>query len=214
MREVLRHPTSDAACLPGTQCLARWAVAQRYLAAVTGHRMKLLFDFFPIILFFVAYKLTNIYTATAIAIVSSLALIAWVAFRHRKVDPLQWVSLIVIVVLGGATLVLHDDLFIKWKPTVAYWLFAVALGVSRFGFGKDLLKTTMGKELKLPEPVWTQLTLAWVVFFALLGVVNLVILYHFSTDVWVNFKLFGGIGCMVVFVIAQSLWLARYLKEE
>ena len=173
--------------------------------------MKLLFDFFPIILFFVAYKLTNIYTATAIAIVASLALIAWVAFRHRKVDPLQWVSLIVIVVLGGATLVLHDDLFIKWKPTVAYWLFAVALGVSRFGFGKDLLKTTMGKELKLPEPVWTQLTIAWVVFFALLGVVNLVILYHFSTDVWVNFKLFG---CMVVFVIAQSLWLARYLKEE
>jgi intracellular septation protein len=187
---------------------------RQYLAAVTGHCMKLLFDFFPIILFFVAYKLTNIYTATAIAIVASLALIAWVAFRHRKVDPLQWVSLIVIVVLGGATLVLHDDLFIKWKPTVAYWLFAIALGVSRFGFGKDLLKTTMGKELKLPEPVWTQLTIAWVIFFALLGVVNLVILYHFSTDVWVNFKLFGGIGCMVVFVIAQSLWLARYLKEE
>ncbi|RKP54752.1 septation protein A [Pararobbsia silviterrae] len=176
--------------------------------------MKLLFDFFPIILFFVAYKLTNIYTATAIAIVASLALIGWVAFRHRKVDPLQWVSLIVIVVLGGATLVLHDDVFIKWKPTVAYWLFAIALGVSRFGFGKDLLKTTMGKELVLPEPVWTQLTIAWVAFFALLGVVNLVILYHFSTDVWVNFKLFGGIGCMVVFIIAQSFWLARYLKEE
>ncbi|HEX3636939.1 MAG TPA: septation protein A, partial [Paraburkholderia sp.] len=123
--------------------------------------MKFLFDLFPILLFFVAFKIWGIYTATAVAIVATLVQIAWVAFRHRKVDPMLWVSLGVVVVFGGATLVLHNDTFIKWKPTALYWLFAGALIVSQAGFGKNLIEAMMGKQIVLPHRIWGQLNLAW-----------------------------------------------------
>jgi intracellular septation protein len=166
--------------------------------------MKFLFDLFPIILFFVAFKVWGIYTATAVAIAATLLQIAWVAFRHRKVDPMLWVSLGVVVVFGGATLVLHNDTFIKWKPTALYWLFAVALIVAQLGFRKNLIEAMMGKQIVLPHRV----------FFGLRGIVNLFVAYHFTTDQWVNFKLFGATGCLVVFIVAQSFWLAKYMKED
>lgn len=176
--------------------------------------MKFLFDLFPILLFFVAFKIWGIYTATAVAIVATLVQIAWVAFRHRKVDPMLWVSLGVVVVFGGATLVLHNDTFIKWKPTALYWLFAGALIVSQFAFGKNLIEAMMGKQIVLPHRVWGQLNLAWAVFFAILGVVNLFVAFNYTTNQWVNFKLFGATGCLLVFIVAQSLWLAKYMKED
>jgi intracellular septation protein len=176
--------------------------------------MKFLFDLFPIILFFVAFKVWGIYTATAVAIAATLVQIAWVAFRHRKVDPMLWVSLGVVVVFGGATLVLHNDTFIKWKPTALYWLFAFALIVAQIGFKKNLIEAMMGKQIVLPHRVWGQLNLAWAVFFALLGIVNLFVAYNFTTDQWVNFKLFGATGCLVVFIVLQSFWLAKYMKED
>jgi intracellular septation protein len=176
--------------------------------------MKFLFDLFPILLFFVAFKIWGIYTATAVAIVATLVQIAWVAFRHRKVDPMLWVSLGVVVVFGGATLVLHNDTFIKWKPTALYWLFAGALIVSQVGFGKNLIEAMMGKQIVLPHRVWGQLNLAWAVFFAILGVVNLFVAFNYTTDQWVNFKLFGATGCLLVFIVGQSLWLAKYMKED
>ena len=176
--------------------------------------MKFLFDLFPILLFFVAFKIWGIYTATAVAIVATLVQIAWVAFRHRKVDPMLWVSLGVVVVFGGATLVLHNDTFIKWKPTALYWLFAGALIVSQGIFNKNLIEAMMGKQIVLPHRVWGQLNLAWAVFFAILGVVNLFVAYNYTTDQWVNFKLFGATGCLLVFIVAQSLWLAKYMKED
>lgn len=183
--------------------------------------MKFLFDLFPVILFFVVFKVANsldhanaIYYATAVAIAATLLQIAWMAFRHRRVDPMMWVSLGIIVVFGGATLVLHNETFIKWKPTALYWLFAGALLVSQYAFGKNLIEAMMSKQITLPPRVWSQLSVAWALFFVLLGVLNLVVAYHFNTDQWVNFKLFGSTGCMIVFILAQSLWLAKYLKED
>jgi intracellular septation protein len=176
--------------------------------------MKFLFDLFPIILFFVAFKLWGIYTATAVAIVATLVQIAWVAFRHRKVDPMLWLSLGIVVVFGGATLVLHDETFIKWKPTVLYWAFALALLGAQLGFNKNLIEAMMGKQITLPHRIWTQLNLIWAIFFVLLGLVNLFVAFHFSTDAWVDFKLFGATGILVVFIVGQSLWLSRYIKEE
>ena len=176
--------------------------------------MKFLFDLFPIILFFGAFKVWGIFTATAVAIVATLVQIAWVAFRHRKVDPMLWLSLGIVVVFGGATLVLHDETFIKWKPTVLYWAFSVVLCVSQVVFGKNLIEAMMGKQITLPPRIWTQLNFVWSIFFALLGILNLFVAYHFSTDAWVDFKLFGATGILVVFIVGQSLWLSRYMKEE
>ncbi|NIE68122.1 septation protein A [Burkholderia sp. Ax-1719] len=176
--------------------------------------MKFLFDLFPIILFFVAFKVWGIYTATTVAIVATLVQIAWVAFRHRKVDPMLWLSLGIVVVFGGATLILHDETFIKWKPTVLYWAFSVVLLVSQVAFGKNLIEAMMGKQISLPQRVWTQLNFVWSVFFALLGILNLFVAFHFSTDAWVDFKLFGATGILVVFIVGQSLWLSRHMKEE
>jgi intracellular septation protein len=176
--------------------------------------MKFLFDLFPIILFFVAFKIWGIFTATAVAIVATLVQIAWVAFRHRKVDPMLWVSLGVVTVFGGATLVLHNDTFIKWKPTVLYWAFSVALVVSQMAFNKNLIEAMMGKQITLPHAIWSKLSLIWAAFFVLLGLVNLFVAYHYTTDQWVNFKLFGATGCLLVFIVGQSLWLSKYMKEE
>lgn len=175
--------------------------------------MKFLFDLFPVILFFVAFKIGGIYVATGVAIAATVCQIAWVAYRHRRVDPMLWVSFAIVVVFGGATLILHDETFIKWKPTVLYWAFAIALGVAHL-IGKNPIEAMMKKQMTLPPPIWRQLNIAWAIFFVILGVLNLVIAFHFSTDVWVNFKLFGGTALMVVFVIAQSLWLSRYMKNE
>ncbi|QGZ61507.1 septation protein A [Paraburkholderia acidisoli] len=176
--------------------------------------MKFLFDLFPIILFFVAFKVWGIFTATAVAIVATLLQIAWVAFRHRKVDPMLWLSLGIVVVFGGATLMLHDETFIKWKPTVLYWAFSIVLLVSQLAFGKNLIEAMMGKQISLPTRIWTQLNFVWSIFFALLGILNLFVAFHFSTDAWVDFKLFGATGILVVFIVGQSLWLSRYMKEE
>lgn len=192
----------------------RVAPVFRALFADSRPIMKFLFDLFPIILFFVAFKVWGIYTATTVAIVATLVQIAWVAFRHRKVDPMLWLSLGIVVVFGGATLILHDETFIKWKPTVLYWAFSVVLLVSQVAFGKNLIEAMMGKQISLPQRVWTQLNLVWSVFFALLGILNLFVAFHFSTDAWVDFKLFGATGILVVFIVGQSLWLSRHMKEE
>lgn len=175
--------------------------------------MKFFFDLFPIILFFAAYKFYGIYTATAVAIAATVAQIAWVWLRHRKVDTMLWVSLVLIGVFGGATLVLHDPLFIKWKPTVLYWLFAVVLLVSELAFGKNLIAAMMKAQLELPQPVWRKLNLSWSGFFGGMGGLNLYVAYNYSEPTWVNFKLFGFLGIMFVFVLLQGLMLAKYVEE-
>jgi intracellular septation protein len=176
--------------------------------------MKFLFDIFPVVLFFVAFKLYGIYVATAVAMAASFVQIGWVWLRHRKIDNMLWVSLGVIVVFGGATLVLQDETFIKWKPTVLYWLFGATLAVAALVFKKNLIRTMMEKQVTLPDPVWSRLQASWIAFFMLMGALNLFVAYNYSTDAWVNFKLFGGIGLMLVFVVLQALMLAKYIEHE
>ena len=175
--------------------------------------MKLLIDFFPIILFFAAFKAWGIYAATAVAIVATIVQIAYLRFKTGKVETMQWVSLGVIVVFGGATLLAHDENFIKWKPTVLYWLMGGALLVGLVLFKKNFIKSLMGAQMQLPDSVWNTLNWAWTGFFAVMGVLNLWVAFNFDTDTWVNFKMFGGIGLMLAFVVGQALYLGRYLKE-
>ena len=176
--------------------------------------MKFLFDIFPVVLFFVAFKLYDIYVATAVAIAATVVQIAWVWLRHRKVDKMLWVSFGVIVVFGGATLILQDETFIKWKPTVLYWLFAGALAIAELGFKKNLIRAMMESQMALPEPVWGRLLASWIGFSTVMGAINLAVAFNFSTETWVNFKLFGGIGLMLAFVVLQALMLARYVEQK
>ena len=176
--------------------------------------MKLLLDFFPIILFFVAFKVAGIYVATAVAIVATIAQIAWIRWRTGRVETMQWLSLGVIVVFGGATLLAHSETFIKWKPTVLYWLMGGALIAGPLFFGRNFLKSLLGSQVSLHEAGWRVMNWSWSAFFAAMGAINLWVAYTFDTDTWVNFKLFGGIGLMLVFVLAQGLYLARYMKSD
>ncbi|MGE0314956.1 MAG: septation protein A [Lautropia sp.] len=173
---------------------------------------KLLFDLFPIILFFAAFKFFDIYVATGVAIAATIGQIAWLKLRNRKVDTMQWISLVVIVVFGGLTLFLHDETFIKWKPTILYWAFGATILGARL-FGRNLIRTLMGQQIALPDAVWDRLALAWIAFFGAMGALNLWVAYGFSTDQWVNFKLFGTLGLTVVFILAQGVYLSRHVKE-
>lgn len=175
--------------------------------------MKFLFDLFPVILFFVAFKLTDIYVATGVAIAATFAQVAWLRLRRRRVDPMLWASLAIIVLFGGATLLLRDETFIKWKPTVLYWLFALVLAGSTLLFRKNLLRAMLKSQVVLPEPVWARLNWSWAGFFAAMGAANIYVAYSFPTDFWVNFKLFGGVGLMLLFVIAQAFFLSKYIEE-
>lgn len=175
--------------------------------------MKFLFDMLPVILFFVVFKVWGIYEATAVAIAATFIQIGWVWFKHKKVEPMHWVSLGVITVFGGATLLLQNETFIKWKPTVLYWLFAGALAGGLL-FRKNLIRSMMEKQMTLPDAVWTRLLWSWIAFFVFMGVLNLAVAFNFSTDTWVNFKLFGGMGLMLLFVLGQALMLAKHIEEK
>jgi intracellular septation protein len=176
--------------------------------------MKLLFDLFPVILFFAAFKFSGIYVATAVAIAATVAQIIWTKYRHGKVDVMLWVSFAIIAIFGGATLLLHDETFIKWKPTVLYWLFSVTLLISNVWFDKNLMRALLQEKMALPLHAWNRLNLSWSLFFAVLGFINLYVAFNYSTESWVNFKLFGFTGLMLVFILAQGAWLAKYVDEK
>jgi len=177
--------------------------------------MKLLFDFFPILLFFVAYKVFNIYVATAVAIAASFVQVGFSWWKTRKVEPMHLVTLVIIVVFGGLTLYLQDEQFIKWKPTVINWLFGFVFLASQWLGDKPMIERMMGSNanLVLPEEVWRNLNLSWTLFFFVLGGANFFVMTSFDTATWVNFKLFGMLGLTFLFVILQSVYLARHLPE-
>lgn len=177
---------------------------------------KFLFDLFPLILFFLAFKFSDIFTATAVAMAAGVGQIIWLKARRKAVEAMHWINLTIIVVFGGATLLLHDDTFIKWKPTVLYWMFAGILLGGKWIFGRNLIQKVMGTQIALPDSVWTKLNLSWAFFFVVSGGLNLYVAFsgHFTESQWVNFKVFGLMALMLVFVIAQSIWLGRYIKEE
>ncbi len=175
--------------------------------------MKFLFDFFPIILFFIAFKIADIYVATGVAIVATFVQVGWLKLRGRRVEPMLWASLAIIAVFGGATLVLQDETFIKWKPTVLYWLFGTVLA-GALVFRRNLIRVMLSEQVQLPEPVWSRLNWSWIAFFVFMGALNLYVAYNYSTDQWVNFKLFGGMGLMLLFVLAQALVLSRFIEDK
>ena len=175
--------------------------------------MKFLYDLFPVALFFVAIQIWDIFVATAVAIAATIAQVGWLVARRKKVPPMLWASLAIIVVFGGLTLYLRDKTFILWKPTVLYWLFGAVLAGSAL-FGRNLIQAILGEQMQLPERVWAKLNWSWVAFFGAMGVLNLYVAFNYSEKIWATFKLFGGMGLMFLFVIAQSLVLARYVQDE
>lgn len=175
--------------------------------------MQLLADFFPLILFFIAFKWQGIFFATSVAIVASIVQIAYLRWKRGRVAVVNWLSLAIIVLFGGATLVLQNEVFIKWKPTVLYGLFGGILAGGRVFFHRNLLAHVMAG-ISLPEAVWTRLTWSWVTFFAFMGVANWYVAFHYSTETWVNFKVWGGMGLFLVFALAQGLLLARHVEEK
>lgn len=170
---------------------------------------QILFDLLPVLAFFVAFKFAGVYAATAIGIAATFLQLAWLKVRRQKIPAMQWVSLALIVVFGGLTLVLKDERFIKFKPSLLYWLMAGAMWASWRFWGINVLQRLMGQKLTLPDAHWRRLQVAWMSFFIFLGALNLLVAHWFSTDAWVNFKLFGIFGLLLVFIVAQSLWLAR-----
>lgn len=175
---------------------------------------KLIFDFFPLILFFIALKLGDIYLATWVAIATSVAQILWLTLTHKKIDPSTWLSLVIIVVFGGATIYLQDETFIKWKPTVLYWLFALILLVGKLLFKKNFIQQLMGSQLQMPETAWNKMNTSWALFFIIVGIINIYVAFsgHFTTEQWGTFKVFGMTLLLIVFAVGQSLWLSKYMQ--
>lgn len=176
--------------------------------------MKFLFDLFPVILFFIAFKFFGIYVATAVAIIATIAQIIYCKIRHGKVEKMLLLSGAIIVLFGGATLLLKDPTFIQWKPTILYWLFSAGLVISQLFFHKNPIRAMMEKQITLPNTIWTKLNLAWAALFLALGFLNLYVAFNYSQDTWVNFKLFGITGIMFVFIILQTFMLSKYITSE
>jgi intracellular septation protein len=208
--------------------------------------MKFLFDLFPVILFFLVFKLgeghqeaahafaaqylgglvaggqltasqSPIMLATAVGIVATVLQIGYLLVRGRKVDGMLWLSLGVIAVMGGATIYFHDETFIKWKPTILYWAFALALFVGQFGFKSNLMRKAMEANMQLPDPIWNRVGYAWMGFLAAMGALNLFVafvLFKSDTSAWVSFKLFGFTAIFFVFIFVQMMFLSKYIKED
>lgn len=175
--------------------------------------MAALTELIPLILFFVTYKTLGMLAATAVAIVTVLVQVAVRKVRKQRVEPMLWITLGVVVVLGGATLLSGDERFIKWKPSIVYWCAALALVVAQLVFRKNLIRRAFESAFNAPDPIWLRLLGAWVVFLLGLGALNLLVAYRYSSDVWVNFKLFGTMTLLLAFFMVQVFALWRYRKE-
>ncbi|MBL4744565.1 MAG: septation protein A [Cycloclasticus sp.] len=175
--------------------------------------MKFISDFFPILLFFIAYKLEGIYVATTVAIAASSVQVAVYWLKNKRFEPTHLFTFFIILIFGGATLYLQDEMFIKWKPTIINWLFSLACIFTAFIGKKPLIKRMMSGGITLPDDVWRKLNNIWAVFFFIQGALNLYVMYNFDTDTWVNFKLFGMMGLTVCFVIAQGFYLMKYIED-
>jgi intracellular septation protein len=176
--------------------------------------MKLLASFLPIILFFAAYKLFDIYVATGVAMATALIQTLWHWFVYKELEKMHLVTLALLMVFGGMTLIFHDPTFIKWKPSVINWLFGLAFMLSPLFGGKTLTERMMSQAVQLPEMVWRRLNTAWWIFFISVGFLNIYVAYHFDEETWVNFKLFGLLGLTFAFIIGQSFYLARHIQDE
>lgn len=176
--------------------------------------MKLLYDYFPIICFFVAYKLWGIYVATAVTMAASFLQVGLYWLMHRRFEKVHLMTMVLIFLLGGSTLIFHNIIFIKWKPSIIYWLFSVLLIGSHY-FGKStLIHRMLGDKIKLPQKVWARVNASWGIFFFLMGFANLYVVYNYSTSTWVNFKLFGTLGLTIVFILLQVVYMSRHMELD
>ncbi|KTD19493.1 septation protein A [Legionella israelensis] len=176
--------------------------------------MKFLFDFFPIVLFFLGFKWFGIYYATAIAMSASLLQVVIYRLKYQCYDKFQLISFLIILVLGGATLFLQNPWFIKWKPTGIYWLTALIFFLTTFIGKKPVIQRMMENNISMPNKIWKRINLAWALFFLLMGIANLYVAYFYDTNVWVNFKLFGGIGFTLIFVFIQAIYLTKHIDDK
>jgi len=205
--------------------------------------MKLLLDFLPLVFFFVTYKVAGmnaeaaaaftshwfggfvsggvvgpkeapVMLATIVVIIATLFQVAFMKFNKRRIDLMLWISLAMIVVLGGATVWFHNETFVKWKPSVFCWAMGLVLWISQAFFHRNLLRQTLGEEIELPDFAWQRLNFAWIAYFALLGLVNLWVAYAFSTDAWASFHTFGSFGISIAFIVGQGFYLAKHLPPE
>lgn len=204
--------------------------------------MKIIFDFFPVLLFFLTFKwaennkqiatdLSNQYLhslisggivsnteapvllATAVVILATLSQILWLKIKKRKIEPMLWVSFILVSVMGSATIYFHSESFIKWKVTILYWVMGLILWASQTFKNKNLLRQLLSEQLTLPENAWRRLNQLWILFFISLGALNYYVAFNFSTEEWVNFKTFGLLGLMVLFTLAQAFYVSRYISK-
>lgn len=184
--------------------------------------MKLLFDFFPLVLFFGAFKLYDIYVATLVAMAASLAQVVFIRIRHQRFETTHLVTLFVILLFGGMTLIFQDDMFIKWKPTIVNWIFAVVVLGSQFIGKRTVLERLLGGQMQMPARIWKKVNVSWGLFFFISGLLNLYVAFYFRThldeaartDFWVNFKVFGLLGLTLAFSIIQMMIVARYISIE
>lgn len=194
--------------------------------------MKLLFDLFPVIFFFAAFKgaehfpadalalaerllgdgvtatTAPVFLATVTAIAATFLQIGWLKMKRAKIEPMLWISLAVIVVFGGLTLWLRNEMFIKWKPTILYWIFSSILLWGSFT-GRNFIRILMKNAVEMPDAAWSKLQTMWIVFFIVVGVLNLIVAYSFPTEIWVNFKLFGLISLTLIFTIGAAVWMTK-----
>lgn len=175
--------------------------------------MKIFFDLFPVVLFFIAYKMYDIYTATAVIIGAMALQVGYLWIRHRKVENTYKFGFIAVLVLGGLTLALRNPDFIKWKPSIVNWGLGLAFLVSQYIGDRPIVQRMMESALELPARLWARLNTAWVAFFVVCGVANLAVAYTVSENAWVNFKLFGLTAMSLVFIVGQMFFLRGYLPE-
>lgn len=176
--------------------------------------MKLLFDYFPIICFFIAYKFFGVYVATAVTMAACALqnLIYWL--KNKRFEKLHVITLVSVLILGGFTLIFHKAIFIQWKPSIIYWIFSIVLLFGQYVSNKNLLARMLGDKINLPGEIWDRLSIAWSVFFIFLGFLNLYVVYHYSMDAWVNFKLFGTLGLTIAFTIVQAIYMSRHIISD
>lgn len=175
--------------------------------------MKLLLDFFPILLFFGAFKLYDIYVATGVLMAATVIQMAVIWFSEGRLQTMQKATLVLILLFGALTLALQDDRFIKWKPTVLYGAMAVALAVALWGLRKNFLQMLLGAQLDLPPQIWNRLNVAWVAYCVFMAAVNAYVAAYFSTEAWVDFKLWGYVF-PIVFLVGQGLYISPHLKSD
>ena len=176
--------------------------------------MQIFYDLFPILIFFILFKMAGIYAATLGAMLAAVAQVGVFWWRHRSFEMMQIITLVVILVLGAATLFFHNPMFIKWKPTIINWAFAFIFTFLPLLTKRTLVEILLSHKIKLPQHVWQNLNTSWIAFFLIIGSINVVVIYNYSTETWVNFKLFGMLALSILFVIGQAFYLAKHVQDD